>query len=97
MIRVDPIRSVALFISALAIPFVLLRGLGAPFLLIIGVVWLVASILLLLKRNGLGFVELGVSIVSLGSLLGICFIPLWIAERKASTPTEYLRLSENFS
>jgi len=97
MIRVDPIRLVALFVSALAIPVVLLRGLGAPFLLIIGVVWLIASLLLLLKRKEPDYVGLVVAILSLGALLGIYFVPLWVAERKARTPTEYLKLAENFS
>jgi hypothetical protein len=90
------IRSAALIISIILIPIFLCRSLVAPLLLLIGVIWLAIFILVLLKRKEPDYAGLVVTIVSLGALLGIYFIPLWVAERKARTPAEYLKLAEKF-
>jgi hypothetical protein len=88
------IRLAALFLSILAIPFLLFRGLVAPFLLLIGIVWMVTSIFLIFKNKRLDNICFMVSAVSLGALIGIYFIPLWVAELTAKTPAEYLWLAD---
>ena len=64
--------------------------------MLIGVIWLIIAIVVFLKRKKPDYAGLVVAIVSLGAILGIYFIPLWVAERKARTPADYLELAESF-
>lgn len=73
-----------------------MMGLIAPFVLLIGVIWLsaVAWSAVFEKR----FEKIGavIALMSVGSVLGVCFIPLWIAERTAKTPDDFVMLAEGF-
>lgn len=94
--KINPIRIAAIIISVLATLWVLFCGMYAPFLLLIGVVWFGVSILLCFKERKIDSIGLAVAAIALGTLFGVYFIPLWIAERTAKEPNEYLRLAENF-
>lgn len=93
--KLSTIRWTAVFLSFLSLP-VLLMGLIAPFGLLMGVIWLsaVAGAVMFEKRfDRLGAV---IALIGVGAVLGVCFIPLWIAERTAKTPDDFVMLAEGF-
>lgn len=88
-------RWTAVAISLLALPL-LLMGLIAPFMLLIGVIWLSAVAWSVVSEKRLDRVGIVIALLSFGSVLGVCFIPLWIAERTAQTPDDFVMLAEGF-
>jgi len=95
--NISVVRWVALIISILVVPLTLLRGLAAPFLLVLGVVWCVAAATSYLSHHRIDALSLWVSSFSFAMLIGIFFAPLWIAEHKAHTPDDFVKLAEGFA
>jgi TPR repeat protein len=90
------IRWAALIISVVALPFALFTSLFAPFLLSMGVIWLIALALMFFTENRFDRVSFTISFAALVSVLVVCFIPLWVAEYTAKTPDDFVALAEGF-
>lgn len=89
------IRTTGVFCSLASLPLIMM-GLMAPFLLMIGAIWLVAigwSSAIKKRLDGLGLV---IVLGCFGSVVGVCFVPLWIAEFTTRTPDDFVELAEGF-
>ena len=89
-------RWAALIITILVLPFTLLRGLVAPFLLAVGVVWLAAFVVSFASTKRADRLAVSVALISLGSMIAIYFVPLWLAESTAKSADDYVNLAEGY-
>ncbi|RFC49605.1 MAG: TPR repeat [Verrucomicrobia bacterium] len=96
MSKTEAFRKLALTISIAALIWMAFIGLYAPALLMVGMVWLIALVILSLIERRLDQMSLAISVGSLGIVFFVCFVPLWVGEYTAKTPDDFVELAEGF-
>lgn len=89
-------RWAALIATIIALPFTLWRGLVAPFLLAVGVVWFVAFVVSFASTKRADRLAASVAVISLGTMIAIYFVPLWVGELTAKNADDYISLAEGY-
>jgi TPR repeat protein len=79
--KTEAFRKLALTISIAALIWMAFIGLYAPALLMVGMVWLIALVILSLIERRLDQMSL---------------VPLWVGEYTAKTPDDFVELAEGF-